>query len=59
MSRARGPASGRHCQSSGQSSTVAPGQYELNLMELYDRQEYIIALQEDGKYTVQVPDRWE
>jgi predicted nucleic acid-binding Zn-ribbon protein len=38
---------------------VAPGQYELNLMELYDRQEYIIALQEDGKYTVQVPDRWE
>jgi len=37
---------------------VAPGQYELNLMELYDRQEYIIALQEDGKYTVQIPDRW-
>jgi len=38
---------------------VAPGQYELNLMELYDRQEYIIALQEDGKYTVQIPDSWE
>ncbi|MEA5388708.1 Zn-ribbon containing protein [Haloarculaceae archaeon H-GB11] len=37
---------------------VAPGQYELNLMELYDREEYIIALQEDGKYTIQVPDSW-
>jgi predicted nucleic acid-binding Zn-ribbon protein len=28
-------------------------------MELYDREEYIIALQEDGKYTIQVPERWE
>ncbi|MFC7071503.1 Zn-ribbon domain-containing protein [Halovenus rubra] len=37
---------------------VAPGQYELNLMELYDREEYIVALQEDGKYTIQVPERW-
>ena len=37
---------------------VAPGQYELNLMELFDREEYIIALQEDGKYTIQVPERW-
>ena len=37
---------------------VEPGQYELNLMELYDREEYIIALQEDGKYTIQVPERW-
>ncbi len=37
---------------------LEPGQYELNLMELYDRQEYIIALQEDGKYTIQVPERW-
>jgi len=37
----------------------APGQYELNLMELYDREEYIIALQEDGKYTVQLPERWD
>ncbi|MEF8812373.1 MAG: Zn-ribbon containing protein [Halovenus sp.] len=36
-----------------------PGQYELNLMELYNREEYIIALQEDGKYTIQVPERWE
>jgi len=37
---------------------IEPGQYELNLMELYDREEYIIALQEDGKYTIQVPERW-
>ena len=37
---------------------VAPGQYELNLMGLFDREEYIIALQEDGKYTIQVPERW-
>ena len=36
-----------------------PGKYELNLMELYDREEYIIALQEDGKYTIQVPERWQ
>ena len=38
---------------------LEPGQYELNLMELYNREEYIIALQEDGKYTIQVPERWE
>jgi len=37
---------------------LEPGQYELNLMSLYDREEYIIALQEDGKYTIQVPERW-
>jgi predicted nucleic acid-binding Zn-ribbon protein len=37
---------------------LEPGQYELNLMDLYDREEYIIALQEDGKYTIQVPERW-
>ncbi|MFB6113764.1 MAG: Zn-ribbon containing protein [Halodesulfurarchaeum sp.] len=37
---------------------VEPGQYELNLMELYDRQEYIISLQEDGKYVVEIPERW-
>jgi predicted nucleic acid-binding Zn-ribbon protein len=35
---------------------VAPGQYELNLMELYDREEYIVALQEDGRYSIQVPE---
>jgi predicted nucleic acid-binding Zn-ribbon protein len=37
---------------------VEPGQYELNLMELYDREEYIIALQEDGRYSIQMPDTW-
>jgi hypothetical protein len=37
---------------------VNPGQYELNLMELYDRDEYIISLQEDGRYVIEVPDRW-
>ncbi|WP_436908392.1 OapC/ArvC family zinc-ribbon domain-containing protein [Halosimplex marinum] len=37
---------------------VEPGQYELNLMELYDREEYIIALQEDGRYSIQVPETW-
>ncbi|WP_132059203.1 Zn-ribbon domain-containing protein [Halorussus amylolyticus] len=36
-----------------------PGQYELNLMELFEREEYIIALQEDGKYVIEVPDGWE
>jgi len=38
---------------------VEPGQYELNLMELYEREEYIIALQEDGRYQIQVPDGWQ
>jgi len=37
---------------------VNPGQYELNLMELYDRDEYIISLQEDGRYVIEVPDAW-
>ena len=37
---------------------LEPGQYELNLMELYDREAYIIALQEDGRYTIQVPETW-
>ena len=27
-------------------------------MELYDREEYIIALQEDGRYSIQVPEAW-
>ena len=35
---------------------VSPGQYELNLMELYDRQEYSISLQEDGRYVIEIPD---
>ena len=38
---------------------VSPGQYELNLMELYEREEYIISLQEDGKYVIEVPDAWD
>ncbi|THE65728.1 hypothetical protein D8Y22_06045 [Salinadaptatus halalkaliphilus] len=37
---------------------VNPGQYELNLMELYNREEYIISLQEDGRYVIDVPDSW-
>jgi len=37
---------------------VSPGQYELNLMELYDRDEYIISLREDGRYVIEVPDGW-
>ncbi|PSP68730.1 hypothetical protein BRC85_00925 [Halobacteriales archaeon QS_1_69_70] len=37
---------------------VEPGEYELNLMELYEREEYIIALQENGRYVIQVPDQW-
>ena len=31
---------------------IAPGEYELNLQELYDRDEYIISLQEDGRYII-------
>ena len=38
---------------------LQPGEYELNLMELYDRQEYIIALEEDGRYVIEVPDTWQ
>jgi len=37
---------------------VSPGKYELNLMELYDREEYIISLREDGRYVIEVPDTW-
>lgn len=38
---------------------LSPGEYELNLMELYDRKEYIIALQEDGQYMIEVPNYWD
>ena len=34
---------------------VEPGAYELNLMNLYDKDQKIIALQEDGKYQVSLP----
>jgi len=37
---------------------LEPGQYELNLMELYDREEYIVALEEDGRYSIQVPENF-
>ena len=37
---------------------LGPGQYELNLMELYDREEYIISLREDGRYVIEVPETW-
>jgi predicted nucleic acid-binding Zn-ribbon protein len=37
---------------------LEPGQYELNLMELYNREEFIIALQEDGQYVIEVPETW-
>jgi hypothetical protein len=37
---------------------VDRGQYELNLMELYDREEYIISLQEDGRYVIEVSEPW-
>jgi predicted nucleic acid-binding Zn-ribbon protein len=36
----------------------ARGEYELNLMELYDREEHIIAIQEDGRYAIDVPGSW-
>ena len=35
---------------------VDRGQYELNLMELYEREEYIISLQENGRYAIEVPE---
>jgi len=35
---------------------LEPGKYELNLMELYDREEHIISLQEDGRYIIQFPE---
>ena len=34
---------------------VEPGSYELNLMNLYEEDEKIIALQEDGRYQVSLP----
>jgi predicted nucleic acid-binding Zn-ribbon protein len=37
---------------------VSQGQYELNLMELYEREEHIISLREDGRYVIEVPETW-
>lgn len=38
---------------------IRPGEYELNLMELYNRETYIISLLEDGRYSIQLPDDWD
>lgn len=40
----------------GSIKIVSRGEYELNLMELYEREEYIIELQENGRYAIQVPE---
>lgn len=39
----------------GSVKILEPGQYELDLWEMYDRDEYIIALQDDGRYMIEVP----
>ena len=40
----------------GSIKIVDRGEYELNLMELYERKECIIELQENGRYAIQVPE---
>ncbi len=34
---------------------IAPGQYEINLEKLFEREEIIIAIEEDGKYVIHLP----
>lgn len=34
---------------------IAPGQYEINLEKLLERDEIIIALEEDGRYMIHLP----
>ncbi|MEM0022736.1 MAG: Zn-ribbon containing protein [Archaeoglobaceae archaeon] len=34
---------------------LAPGQYEINLQKLFEREEIIIALEEDGRYVIHLP----
>ncbi len=34
---------------------LAPGQYEINLEKLLEREEIVIALQEDGRYVIHLP----
>lgn len=34
---------------------LSPGQYEINLTRLFEREECIIALQEDGRYEINIP----
>lgn len=36
---------------------IEQGKYELNLRKLYDREEHIIQIREDGKYVIQMPER--
>lgn len=35
---------------------LSPGEYELNLRELYEREEHIIQVREDGRYVIQMPE---
>jgi predicted nucleic acid-binding Zn-ribbon protein len=37
---------------------VERGKYELNVMELYEREETIIALKENGRYVIEPPESW-
>ncbi len=34
---------------------IAPGQYEINIEKLLEREEIVIALQEDGRYVIHLP----
>ncbi|MEM0350402.1 MAG: Zn-ribbon containing protein, partial [Archaeoglobaceae archaeon] len=34
---------------------LAPGMYEINLEKLLEREEIIIALEEDGRYIIHLP----
>ncbi|MET1124902.1 MAG: Zn-ribbon domain-containing protein [Archaeoglobaceae archaeon] len=34
---------------------IAPGQYEINIEKLLERDEIVIALQEDGRYVIHLP----
>lgn len=34
---------------------IAPGQYEINLERLLEREEIIIALEEEGRYIIHLP----
>lgn len=43
----------------GSIKILGRGEYELDLMELYDREEYIISLLEDGRYAIEVPEQWD
>ena len=34
---------------------IAPGQYQINLEKLLEREEIVIALREDGRYVIHLP----